>query len=291
MSGCLHLLQELRIQYPDQPEAREATWRMVVRVKHRIQKPPIKNEGAWPTGRVKWLKTPLLLASTPEGDLLIFQNDLDKAFRLHEAELLPVGPAASGARAMVRTRTGTLWMVTKNSLIREETPTPQPLGTLSAISGAVLDAWDQLWVADAKTASLLLLAPDGTTRTVASPPAQAIASLPGGGMVVAADGDRKLLFLDQEGQPRTVVPYGKDLPTAFRHVAALASDGAGQVAALVDGGDFGEGVVVFGPDGAVLRQAQFKTLGINGRITSLVLDQTGALILCDRRNDLLFRLN
>ena len=65
----------------------------------------------------------------------------------------------------------------------------------------------------------------------------------------------------------------------------------GQIAALVDGGDFGEGVVIFGPDGAVLRQATFKALGISGRITSLAMDRSGGLILCDRRNDLLIRLN
>jgi hypothetical protein len=63
------------------------------------------------------------------------------------------------------------------------------------------------------------------------------------------------------------------------------------VAALVDGGDFGEGVVVYGPDGSVLRQATLKALGISGRITSLAMDRGGGIILCDRRNDLLFRLN
>jgi hypothetical protein len=112
-----------------------------------------------------------------------------------------------------------------------------------------------------------------------------------GGLVIAADADRKLLFLDGEGQPRVIVPYGKDLPAAFRTVTALATDGAGQVAALVDGGDFGEGVVILGPDGALLRQATFKALGISGRITSLAMDRGGGVILCDRRNDVLFRLN
>jgi hypothetical protein len=106
---------------------------------------------------------------------------------------------------------------------------------------------------------------------------------------VASDADRKLFFLDSDGQPRTILPYGKDLP--FRTVTALASDGAGQVALLVDGGDFGEGVLILGPDGALLRQATFKALGITGRITSLALDHSGGIILCDRRNDLLIRLN
>jgi TolA-binding protein len=291
LPGCLRMLQDLRTQYPDQPEAKEAAWRMVVRVKHRIQKPPLKSEGAWPPGRTKWLKTPLLLCGTADGDLLIYQNSLDQAFRLHEPDLTPVGPPVSSVRALVPSRTGTLWLLTKNSLIREETPTPLPMGTLNAISGAALDAWGQLWISDAKSAALTVLAVDGTSRTVASQPAQALASTQGGGMVIAADSDRKLLFLDQEGQPRQIIPYGKDLPAAFRNVTALCSDGAGQVAALVDGGDFGEGVVIYGPDGTVLRHGQFKALGISGRITSLALDRTGALILCDRRNDLLLRLN
>ena len=166
-----------------------------------------------------------------------------------------------------------------------------PLGALGAISGAALDRWGTLWVADAKTPALTLFPLEGPARTVASPTASALAPLPTGGVVIAADADRKLLFLDPDGQPRTIVPYGKDLPAAFRTVTALAADGAGQVAALVDGGDFGEGVVIYGPDGAVLRQATFKALGITGRITSLVLDRSGGLILCDRRNDLLLRLN
>jgi hypothetical protein len=110
-------------------------------------------------------------------------------------------------------------------------------------------------------------------------------------VVVASDADRKLLYLDAEGQPRIIVPYGKGLPGPFRKVLALATDGVGQVAALVDGADFGQGVVIFGPDGAVLRQATFKALGLTGNITSLALDHSGGLILCDRRNDLLLRLN
>jgi TolA-binding protein len=291
LPGCLRMLQQLRTEFPALPEAQEATWRMAVRVKHRLQRPALKLEGPWPQGRVKWLKTPLLLQSTPEGDLLIFQNDLDRTFRLRGPELTPVGPSSPSARALVSTGKGTLWTLTKNALIREETPIPQPIGTLNAISGAVLDAWNQLWIADAKVAALTVLAPDGTTRTVGSPPLQALAAQPGGGMVAASDSDRKLLFLDQEGQPRHIIPYGKDLPAAFRTVTALGSDGAGQVAALVDGGDYGEGVLIFGPDGNLLRQVQFKPLGISGRITSVALDRSGALILCDRRNDVLLRLN
>lgn len=291
LPGCLRMMQDLRLQYPERPEAREAAWRMAVRVKHRIQKPPFKNEGPWPAGQVKWLKTPLLLHGTADGGLLIYQNSLDQAFRLRGKELIAAGPTASGARAMVPSRTGKLWLLTKNALVREESSTPVAIGSLNAISGAALDTWGQLWISDAKTASLTLLAADGTSKTVASPPAQALAALTSGGMVIASDSDRKVLFLDQDGRPRHSVAYGQNLPAAFRYVTALCTDGAGQVAALVDGGDFGEGIVIFGPDGTVLRQGQFKTLGVNGRITSLALDHTGALILCDRRNDVLLRLN
>ena len=290
LPGCLLLLQRLRTEAPQSPEAREATWRMAVRVRHRLQKPPFRNEGPWPAGRMKWLKTPTLLNTAPDGDLLVFQNDLDRTFRLHGGELVQEGPLAPGTRALIPTQ-GSVWMLSKSGLVRENSATSQPLGNLGAISGATLDRWGNLWVADAKTPAITLFATDGGTRTLASPTANALAPLPSGGVVIAADADRKLLFLDGEGQPRIVVPYGKDLPAPFRYVTALASDGAGQIAALVDGGDYGEGVVLFGPDGAVLRHATLKSLGISGRITSLALDHSGGLILCDRRNDLLLRLN
>lgn len=291
LPGCLQMFQRLRTKAPQSPEAAEATWRTALLVKQRLVKPPLRNEGSWPAGRTKWLKTPTLLATAPEGDLLIFQSDLDHVFRLHGNDLTPQGPAAPGTRALLIAPSGALWMLTKAGLVREDATAVLPLGTLGAISGAALDRWGTLWVADAKTPALTLFPAEGPPRTVASPTASALAALPAGGILIAADGDRKLLFLDADGQPRTIVPYGQGLPAAFRTVTALASDGAGQVAALVDGGDFGEGVVIYGPDGAVLRQATFKTLGVSGRITSLALDRSGGLILCDRRNDLLLRLN
>ncbi|HJV37771.1 MAG TPA: tetratricopeptide repeat protein [Geothrix sp.] len=290
LPGCLRMLQRLRTLAPHTPEAEEAAWRTAVRVRHRLQKPPLTNEGSWPAGRVKWLRTPILLATAPDGDLLIYQNDLDRAFRLHGGELTPTGPAATGAKAMVVSPAGEAWLLSKTGLAREQAA-PMPLNNLGALSGAALDHWGALWVADAKTPALTVFNPDGTSRTVASPTANALAALPTGGMAIASDADRKLLFLDADGQPRVVVPYGKDLPAPFRYVVALASDGAGQVAVLVDGGDFGEGVLILDPHGTVLRQATFKSLGISGRITSLALDRSGGLILCDRRNDLLYRLN
>jgi TolA-binding protein len=291
LPGCLQMLQRLRIEAPQSPEAQEAAWQMALRVKHRLQKPPLRSEGPWPSGRTKWLKTPTLLATMPDGDLLIFQSDLDRAFHLHGNELAQQGPPAPGTRALFSSPAGAVWLLTKNGLLREDAATIQPLGNLGSISGAALDRWGNLWVADGKTPAITLFPAEGASRTVASPTASALAPLTTGGVVIAADADRKLLFLDADGQPRIVVPYGKELPTPFRSVTALAVDGAGQVAALVDGGDFGEGVVIFGPDGTVLRHATFKALGISGRITSLAMDRTGGLILCDRRNDLLIRLN
>ena len=291
LPGCLQMLQYLRSMAPQSPEAQEAAWQMAVRVKHRLQKPPLRNEGPWPLNRTKWLKTPTLLATAPDGDLLIFQSDLDRTFRLRGSELTPQGPLAPGTRALLTTPAGALWLLTKNGLVREDTATILPLGALGAISGAALDRWGTLWVADTKVPALTLFSAEGGSRTVASPTASALALLSTGGMIMAADADRKLLFLDADGQPRIVVPYGKGLPAPFRSVVALAADAAGQVAALVDGGDFGEGVVIFGPDGAVLRHAAFKSLGISGRITALALDRSGGIILCDRRNDLLIRLN
>ncbi len=290
LPGCLRMLQRLRMQSPQAPEAQEAAWRMAVRVKHRLQKPPFRNDGPWPAGQLKWLKTPTLLALAPDGDLLIFQKELDRAFRLHGNELQPLGPAAPGTVAMLADPAGAIWILTRNGLLRENVA-PQPLGALGAISGAALDRWGNLWVADAKTPAITVFATEAGSRALASPTANALAPLPTGGVVVASDADRKLLFLDVEGQPRVIVPYGKDLPGPFRRVLALSADGVGQVAALVDGGDFGQGVVIFGPDGAVLRQATFKALGVNGNITSLALDHSGGVILCDRRNDLLLRLN
>jgi TolA-binding protein len=291
LPGCLRTLQRLQTENPLAPEAKEATWRLGVRVKQRLQKPPLRNEGPWPAGRVKWLKTPTLLSMATDGDLLIYQKDLDLAYRLHGGELLQQGPTVPGSQALLADPTGAVWMLSKAGLFRERAAAVQSLGSLSAISGAALDHWGDLWVADAKTPAITVFTREGGSRTLASPTVNAMAALPTGGVVVASDADRKLLYLDVEGQPRIKVPYGKDLPGPFRKVLALASDGAGQVAALVDGSDFGQGVVIFDPEGIVLRQTTFKALGITGNITSLALDHTGSVILCDRRNDLLIRLN
>lgn len=291
LPGSLRMYQHLVEAAPQSPEAAEATWRMALVVKARLVKPPYVLEGPWPAGRVKWLKTPTLVALAPDGDLLIYQNDLDRTFRLHEGTLTPQGPVAPGTRALLTTPAGAVWMLGKTGLIREDSSANPSLGPLSGVVGAALDRWGNLWVADGKAPTLSVFTAAGESRTVPSPTPSALVSLGPDTFVVASDVDRKLLFLDTEGQPRLVVPYGKDLPAAFRSVVALASDGAGQVAALVDGGDFGEGVILLGPDGTLLRQVTFKSLGLSGRFTALALDRSGGLILCDRRNDVLIRLN
>ncbi len=291
LNGCLRLLQRIRTTAPQSPEAQEAAWRILVRVRHRIQKPALKLEGPWPAGKVKWLKTPTLLASTSKGEAVVFQYDLDRAsiIRNGEAQFLGAVPAP-GTRAMTLGPDDALVLVSsKLGILREGGTTPMP--ALGAPTGAFLDRWGTLWIADAKTAGLTLLGTDGTSRSLPTPTAVALAAHPAGGAVLASDGNRALLVVNPEGQTLLSIPYGKDLPAAYKNVLALATDGAGHIAALVEGGDFGEGVVVYGPDGALLRQATFKALAISGRITSLSMDRQGGILLCDRRNDTLLRLN
>jgi TolA-binding protein len=290
LQGCLRLLQGVRTRFPASPEAQEAEWRIAVRVKHRIQKPPLSSEGAWPQGRTKWLKTPTLLATGPKGELFIFQDDLDHAFVLKGSELLPAGAPAKSTRAMTVSPSGTPWLVSgKTGVTGEEGGAAIPIPSLTNPTGACLDGWQNLWVSDAKVAAITIVAPDGSSRSLPSPTATAMAALPTGGAVVASDANRSLLFLDAAGQPRLTVPYGRDLPAPFKYVLSLCADPTGHVAALVDG-DF-EGVVLWGPDGAVLRQATFKALGLNGKFRAIALDRQGGIILADRSNDLLIRLN
>ncbi|MCE1228182.1 MAG: tetratricopeptide repeat protein [Firmicutes bacterium] len=287
LPGCLRTLQELRLRYPQSSEAKEAQWRLAVRVKHRLQKPVLTSEGPWPNGKTKWLKTPTLLAVGPRGDLFIYQDDRDQAFRLEGADAVAVGPLVKNAKALTVMADGQLALLSaKNGITHASTV---PVAGLSYPTGLFQDGWQGFWVSDAKNAALTLVGADGATRTLPSPAATAMASLPTGGAVVASDANRSLLFLDATGQPKLTVPYGKDLPAPFRSVLSLASDPTGHVAAIVEG-PF-EGVVLWGPDGALLRFAAFKTLGLNGRFRAIALDRTGGVILADRSNDLLIRLN
>jgi len=289
LPGCLRLLQGIRNQFPQAPEAAEAEWRLAVRVKLRLQKPPLKSEGPWPQGRQKWLKTPILLATNVSGSLVVYQDGPDQAFLLKGLELVPVGPEGKGAKALVMGPEGQTWVVSnKYGLVRQD-GTTLSLGPFTSPTGAFLDVWGNLWVGDSKATALGVVPPEGEIRSIPSPSAVGLVPMPNGGAVLASDTNRSLLYLDAAGQPRITVPYGKELPASFKYVLALCSDPLGHVAAIVDG-DF-EGVVVWGPDGSMLRSATFKSLGLNGKFRALALDRQGGLILADRSNDVLIRLN
>lgn len=290
LSGCLRALQRVKQLAPQSPEAAEAAWRLALRVRHRMLKPGLKNEGAWPGGKQKWLRTPTLLATTAQGGLLIYQSDLDRAFALQGQDAVPVGPApAASAKALLPGPDGSVNLAARNGLMRENGAL-QPLLNPAAINGGFMDRWHQAWLADPKGTGILVVPAEGASRALPGPTPSALSPHLGGGAVVASDPSRTLTGVDPEGKVLFSQPYGKDLPAAYRNVLALAGDGAGHTAALVEGGDFGEGVVLYGPQGAVLRYVSLKALGINGRITSLALDRTGGVILCDRRNDVLLRL-
>lgn len=290
LEGCLTTLQRILTAHPASPEAAEARWRLAVRVRHRLQRPPLKSQGPWPAGRPpRWLKTPTLLAQNAAGDLFVFQDGTDQIARVTPSGLENVGPLAKNAKALAMGPDGLPWpVIPKVGALRPD-GSQVPLPLLAQPSGAFLDRWSTLWAGDARNPSLTLVAPDGASRTLPSPVASALAALPDGGVVVASDANRSLLFLTPSGQTRLQIPYGKDLPAAFKAVMALATDSLGHVAALVEGGDF-EGVVLWGPDGTLFRHATYKALGLSGRFRAVALDREGGLILADRTNDLLVRV-
>jgi TolA-binding protein len=289
LPGCLRLLQRIRERSPNSPEARDAAWRIAVRVKWRMQKTPLKSGGPWPAGRApKWVNTPTLLVPGIDGDLYIYEDGLDRADLLRNNQSVPVGLPTKGAKAMMITASGQPWFLTKQGLVKED-GVPMAL-TGNAPTGGVLDRWGTVWVADKKVAALTLIGADGQSRALPSPTTNALAALPNGGVAQASDANRDVKFLDADGQPQVWIPYGKGLSGVFRYVLALGSDALGHVAAIVDGGEF-EGVVLWGPDGSVLRQATWRQLGISGKFVAIAIDRNGSLILADRSNDLLLRLN
>jgi len=290
-TGCLRMLQTVRNRFPDSPEAAEAGWRIQVRVKLRLQKPPLRAQGPWPGGRAKWLKTPTLLATGPGGELYLYQDGLDQAALLKDGQLTPAGAVVRDAKAMLVTPGGQLWLVNnKLGVVKPDAPEGAPPAPVAqSPTGAALDGWGNLWLSDAKGPFIHVVPPDGPPRTVDGAGIVALAPLPTGGMAAASDTQRALLFLDPKGQVRNTVPYGKGLAEPFKYVVALASDPLGDVAALVDGGF--EGVVLWGPDGALLNAATYKALGIAGKFRAVALDRQGGLILADRSNDQLIRID
>lgn len=289
LNACLRLLQAVRTQHPGTPEANEAAWRISVRLKHRIQRPPLKSEGPWPAGKVKWLKSPILLAMGQDGELFVFQDDLDRAFLLKDGNPVGVGAVAKNAKAMTLGPNGQPWLVSSKAGLVKDDGAATLLPNLGTPTGAFLDAWENLWVSDAKAGGITVVAADGNIRSIPSPSAAGMAPLPGGGAVLASDANRELLFLDATGATRLKLVYGKELPAPFKYVIALGTDALGHVAALVDG-DF-EGVVLWGPDGTLLRFATYKSLGISGKFRAVLPDRQGGLLLADKSNDLLIRLD
>jgi len=289
LQGCLRLLERIRERSPNTPEAKDAAWRIAVRVKWRMQKTPLKSEGTWPAGKApKWVNTPTLLAPGPDGDLYIYEDGLDRADILRKNEAAPVGGSVKGAKAIMIAPGGLPWYITKQGLIRVEGAPVELPGT--SPTGGVLDHWGTVWAGDKKVPALTLIGADGQIKSLPSPTTNALAALPNGGVAQASDANRDVKFLDANGQPQVWIPYGKGLPGVFRYVIALGSDAIGHVAAIVDGGDF-EGVVLWGPDGSVLRQASWRQLGISGKFVAIAIDRNGGLILADRSADLLHRLN
>ena len=289
LQGCLRLLERIRERSPNSPEAKDAAWRIAVRVKWRMQKTPLKSEGLWPAGKAaKWVNTPTMLLPGPDGDLYVYEDGLDRADLLRNNTAVPVGGLIKGAKAMMIAPSGLPWFLTKQGLVKED-GTPMALSG-NAPTGGVLDRWGTVWVGDKKIAALTLIDADGQSKALPSPTTNALAPLPNGGVAQASDANRDVKFLDADGQPQVWIPYGKGLPGVFRYVLALGSDALGHVAAIVDGGEF-EGIVLWGPDGSVLRQATWRQLGISGKFVAIALDRNGGLILADRSNDLLLRLN
>jgi hypothetical protein len=181
-------------------------------------------------------------------------------------------------------------LLTEEGLAKSSSAAPSPLNGLTHIKGAALDRWKRLWIADSKTAGLTVLAPPASASVIPGVALDALTATRGG-MAGATDAGRKLLLFDANGKVRKEIPYGLGLGAPYKECVALAADPLGDLAVLTSGGDFGEGVAVYGPNGDILRQARFKDLGLNGRFVSLVLDRSGGILLADRRNDTLIRLD
>lgn len=285
--GALAFLQRAAEGFPDTAEGLEARRRLDILARHRLVRPPLASLGRHPEGRGDWLKTPTALTLDASGRLALYQDGLNQAFRLEGTDLVPVGPSLKDVRALAFSTEGRLGLLApKIGLWLEGSATSVPLA--GQPGGLASDGWHGFWVSDAKAGGLMHVGPEGAPRTLPAPAFAWLAPLPGGGVVGACEATRTLHYVDAAGQSRLTIPYGKELPAPFRQILALASDPEGHVAALVDG-DY-EGVVIWGPQGQVLRHATFKGLGISGRFRALVFDREGCLLLADRSGDQLFRL-
>lgn len=290
LEGALRLLERVKLAAPDSQAARDAAWRITALARLRLLRPGFKVEGAWPKGQAKWLHTPTLLALDGEGRVLIYQKDLGTASALEGAALKPLDLKASSPVAFLAGTGGQPWLLTEEGVAKPGAAAVTPLAGLSHITGAALDRWGRLWIADARTPGFTILPPGGAATTLAGPPLSALVATRDG-LAGASDAERKLLLFDANGKVRKEIPYGLGLGAPYKECAALAADPLGNLAVLTSGGEFGEGVAIYGPDGALLRQARFKDLGLSGRFVSLLIDRSGGVLLADRRNDSLIRLD
>lgn len=290
LEGALRLLERVKLVAPESDAAKEAAWRITALVRLRLLKPGFKVEGPWPKGQVKWLHTPTLLAMDEDGRVLVYQKDAGAVFSVEGGAAKPANLQGPGAVAILTGTGGRPWLLTEEGLAKPGAIAPTPLNGLTHIKGAALDRWGRLWIADGKVGGFTLQAPGAPATTQAGLQLDALVATRDG-MAGATDAGRKLLLFDANGKVRKEIPYGLGLGAPYKECVALAADPLGDVAVLTSGGDFGEGVAVYGPDGTILRQARFKDLGLNGRFVSLVIDRAGGLLLADRRNDTLIRLD
>ena len=289
LEGALRLLERVKLAAPDSPEAKEAAWRLTALVRLRLLKPPLKLDGPWPKGQVKWLHTPTVLTLGADGQALVYQKDLGGAFAIAGTEAKPLPLLGADAVAFVAGAEGQPWLLTEEGLVKPNAG-PTPTMGLTHLRGAVLDRWGRLWAADSRTPGLMILSPDGKANALQGLPLDGLVATRDG-MAGASDQGRKLLLLSADGKVRKEIPYGFGLGAPYKECVALAADPLGDLAVLTSGGDFGEGVAVYGPDGTLLRQARFTDLGLSGRFVSCFIDRSGGVVLADRRNDTLIRLD
>ncbi|HEU4952227.1 MAG TPA: tetratricopeptide repeat protein [Holophagaceae bacterium] len=291
LEGALRLLERVKLSAPGTPAAEEATWRITALVRLRLLKAPFRAAGPWPKGQAQWLHTPTVLGLDAAGRVLVYQKDLAQAFTISGTAAQPAPLIGKDGVAFLAGPGGAPWLLTESGLVRPGAA-EIPLAGLTHLRGAALDRWGRLWLADSRTSAFTVLATGGTgpATTVAAPPLDALVATRDG-LAGASDAQRKLFLFSPEGKPLKELAYGAGLPAAFRTCVALAADPLGDLAVLTEGGDFGEGVVVYGPDGRLLRQARLQALGLSGHFVSLLIDRSGGLILADRRNDTLIRLD